>query len=153
MCLGLFCVRTKFLFSGHVAFLLPQREKSDERTMLNMWRVRKLRSSIYHNDNQILAAINVDRHLTTWKIAKRFNIAHSTVAQQLKSIEYVEKLNVPPHRKEYYQLQKELIGGFPQTANHRRPKWMKLSWCGPKDSSKSEFASKESNIEYMVGLT
>jgi len=44
------------------------------------------------DDDQILAAIKVDRHLTTREIA--FNIAHTTVSQQLKRLKMTKKADV-----------------------------------------------------------
>ncbi|EZA62088.1 Histone-lysine N-methyltransferase SETMAR, partial [Ooceraea biroi] len=38
------------------------------------------------DDDQIVAAIKADRHLTTREIAERFDIAHTTVAQRLKRL-------------------------------------------------------------------
>jgi histone-lysine N-methyltransferase SETMAR len=46
------------------------------------------------DDDQILAAIKVDRHLTTREIAKHFNIAHTTVAQRLKRLEMTKEADV-----------------------------------------------------------
>jgi len=46
------------------------------------------------DDDQILAAIKVDRHLMTREIAERFNIAHITVSQRLKWLRMTKKADV-----------------------------------------------------------
>ncbi|XP_020298124.1 histone-lysine N-methyltransferase SETMAR-like [Pseudomyrmex gracilis] len=51
------------------------------------------------DDDQLLATVKSDRHLTTREIAKRFGIHHTTVMDRLKKLGMVKKLDVwVPHK-------------------------------------------------------
>lgn len=108
------------------------------------------------DDDQILAAIEVDRHLTTREIAKRFNIAHTTVAKHLKQLGMTKKMDVwvPHELSEKNILDRVMIcesllrwnslEAFLKRVVTGDEKWVmynnirrQKSWCRPGESSHS----------------
>ncbi|XP_067210000.1 histone-lysine N-methyltransferase SETMAR-like [Linepithema humile] len=108
------------------------------------------------DDDQILAAIKVDRHLTTREIVKHFNIVHTTVAQRLKRLGLTKKADVWVLHKLTEKnvldrimvceslLKWNLLEPFLKRVVTGDEKWVvynnirrQKSWCGPGESSQS----------------
>ncbi|XP_020295376.1 histone-lysine N-methyltransferase SETMAR-like [Pseudomyrmex gracilis] len=102
------------------------------------------------DNDQLLATVKSDRHLTTREIAKRFGIHHTTVMDRLKKLGMVKKLDVwVPHKLSEKNIMdrilmcesllkhnsldpflKRIITGDEKWVVYNNIKRRK-SWCGP----------------------
>lgn len=108
------------------------------------------------DDDQILAAVRSDRHLTTREIAERFDIHYTTVSDRLKKLGMVKKTDVwVPHELTEKNIMDRILicesllrwneqDGFLKRIVTGDEKWVVYnnikrtkSWCGPGESSQT----------------